>query len=51
MRGANNNSSNANRTGEMQGQHLKSYMAFLLQDHDFNASDLAEIFTLCWPIV
>ena len=47
MRGSNN--SNANRIGEMQGQHLKLYMAFLLQDHDFNTADLSEIFTLCWP--
>lgn len=51
MRGNNNNNAAASRIGEMQGQHIKTYMAFLLQDHDFNTSDLSEIFTLCWPIV
>ncbi|XP_043280213.1 serine/threonine-protein kinase SMG1 isoform X1 [Venturia canescens] len=49
MRGSNNNTTT--RIGEMQGQHLKSYMAFLLQDYDFTSSDLSEIFTLCWPTV
>ncbi|OAD60741.1 Serine/threonine-protein kinase SMG1 [Eufriesea mexicana] len=43
MRGTNN--------GEMQTQHFKTYMAFLLQEQYLDASELSEIFTLCWPIV
>lgn len=38
-------------TGEMQAQHFKTYMAFLLQEQYLDASELSEIFTLCWPIV
>lgn len=37
--------------GEMQAQHFKTYMAFLLQEQYLDASELSEIFTLCWPIV
>ena len=38
-------------TGEMQAQHFRTYMAFLLQEQYLDASGLSEIFTLCWPIV
>lgn len=38
-------------TGEMQAQHFKTYMAFLLQEQYLDAAGLSEIFTLCWPIV
>lgn len=40
-----------NNNGEMQAQHFRTYMAFLLQEQYLDASDLSEIFTLCWPIV
>ncbi|XP_031845911.1 serine/threonine-protein kinase Smg1 isoform X3 [Nomia melanderi] len=40
-----------NSNGEMQAQHFKTYMAFLLQEQYLNASELAELFTLCWPII
>ncbi|XP_012271718.1 serine/threonine-protein kinase SMG1 isoform X2 [Orussus abietinus] len=40
-----------NGNGEMQAQHFKSYMAYLLQEHHFDAFGLSEVFTLCWPIV
>ncbi|CAK9817618.1 Serine/threonine-protein kinase SMG1 [Anthophora quadrimaculata] len=40
-----------NNNGEMQAQHFKTYMAFLLQEQYLDASGLSEIFTLCWPIV
>lgn len=37
--------------GEMQAQHFRTYMAFLLQEQYLDAFGLSEIFTLCWPIV
>ncbi|XP_043258587.1 serine/threonine-protein kinase SMG1 isoform X3 [Colletes gigas] len=40
-----------NSNGEMQAQHFKTYMAFLLQDQQLDAFGLSEMFTLCWPIV
>ncbi|XP_057324226.1 serine/threonine-protein kinase SMG1 isoform X1 [Microplitis mediator] len=40
-----------NGYGEMQSQHFKTYMAFLLQDYNFDALGLSEIFTLCWPVI
>ncbi|KZC05708.1 Serine/threonine-protein kinase SMG1 [Dufourea novaeangliae] len=40
-----------NSNGEMQSQHFKTYMAFLLQDQYLDASGLSELFTLCWPIM
>ncbi|KOC68709.1 Serine/threonine-protein kinase SMG1 [Habropoda laboriosa] len=40
-----------NNNGELQAQHFKTYMAFLLQEQYLDASGLSEIFTLCWPIV
>ncbi|XP_044575793.1 serine/threonine-protein kinase SMG1 isoform X2 [Cotesia glomerata] len=55
MRGHQNDtsiSSNPSNTyGEMQSQHFKTYMAFLLQDYNFDALGLSEIFTLCCPVV
>lgn len=44
-------SSTSHGYGEMQSQHFKTYMAFLLQDYDFTAFGLSEIFTLCWPTI
>ncbi|XP_026671607.1 serine/threonine-protein kinase SMG1 [Ceratina calcarata] len=40
-----------NNNGEMQAQHFKTYMAFLLQEQYLDAPGLSEIFTLCWPII
>ncbi|KAG7209878.1 hypothetical protein KM043_011480 [Ampulex compressa] len=40
-----------NNNGEMQAQHFKTYMAFLLQEYFLDAFGLSEIFTLCWPTV
>ncbi|XP_034180761.2 serine/threonine-protein kinase Smg1 isoform X1 [Osmia lignaria lignaria] len=40
-----------NNNGEMQAQHFKTYMAFLLQEQYLDASELSEIFTLCCPIL
>ncbi|OXU25637.1 hypothetical protein TSAR_001094 [Trichomalopsis sarcophagae] len=37
--------------GEMQAQHFKTYMAFLLQEYYFDAFGLSEVFTLCWPTI
>lgn len=40
-----------NSNGEMQAQHFKTYMAYLLQEQYLDPYGLTEIFTLCWPIV
>ncbi|XP_076649018.1 serine/threonine-protein kinase Smg1 isoform X2 [Halictus rubicundus] len=40
-----------NSNGEMQAQHFKTYMAFLLQEQCLDTSGLTELFTLCWPII
>ncbi|XP_076757575.1 serine/threonine-protein kinase Smg1 isoform X3 [Xylocopa sonorina] len=40
-----------NNNGEMQAQHFRTYMAFLLHEQYLDTSGLSEIFTLCWPIV
>ncbi|XP_058794779.1 serine/threonine-protein kinase SMG1 [Phymastichus coffea] len=37
--------------GEMQAQHFKSYMAYLLQENQFDALGLWELFSLCWPTI
>ncbi|XP_015127883.1 serine/threonine-protein kinase SMG1 [Diachasma alloeum] len=49
--GSSSSSGNSSGSGEMQAQHFKTYMTYLLQDYDFNAMGLSEIFTLCWPTV
>ncbi|XP_066595255.1 serine/threonine-protein kinase SMG1 isoform X2 [Prorops nasuta] len=35
-------------TCEMQAQHFKAYMAFLLQEYNLDTFGLSEIFSLCW---
>ncbi|XP_032454231.1 uncharacterized protein LOC100677819 isoform X1 [Nasonia vitripennis] len=37
--------------GEMQAQHFKTYMAFLLLEYYFDAFGLSEVFILCWPTI
>ncbi|KAK0173761.1 hypothetical protein PV328_006909 [Microctonus aethiopoides] len=58
MRGHQNDGNNTSNTtnihtacAEMQSQHFRTYMAFLLQDFDFDVFSLLEIFTLCWPTI
>ncbi|XP_011302537.1 serine/threonine-protein kinase SMG1 isoform X2 [Fopius arisanus] len=49
--GGSSSSGNSSGSGEMQAQHFKTYMTYLLQDYDFNAMGLSEIFTLCWSTI
>ncbi|KAJ8664855.1 hypothetical protein QAD02_006517 [Eretmocerus hayati] len=38
-------------SGEMLPRHFRTYMSYLLQENVFDASGLAEIFSLCWPTI
>ncbi|XP_046606357.1 serine/threonine-protein kinase SMG1 isoform X1 [Neodiprion virginianus] len=40
-----------NSNGEMQAQHFRTFMAYLLQEYHLDATALSEVFTLCWPSV